>query len=57
VVLALIVVLAGQTWSRTPPSPYVGRAADLFDLIVVVSVVPVAAWVLGVYAAIQGWTA
>jgi ESX secretion system protein EccD len=57
VVLALIVVLAGQTWSRTPPSPYVGRAADLFDLLVVVSVVPVAAWVLGVYAAIQGWTA
>jgi type VII secretion integral membrane protein EccD len=57
VVLALIVVLAGQTWSRTAPSPYVGRAADLFDLLVVVSVVPVAAWVLGVYAAIQGWTA
>lgn len=57
VVLALIVVLAGQTWSRTEPSPYVGRAADIFDLLIVVSVVPVAAWVLGVFATIQGWTA
>ena len=57
VVLALIVVLAGQTWSRTAPSPYVGRAADIFDLLIVVSVVPVAGWVLGIYAAIQSWTA
>jgi type VII secretion integral membrane protein EccD len=57
VLLALIIVLAGQTWSRTAPSPYVGRAADLFDLLVVVSVVPVAAWVLGFFAMIQSWTA
>ncbi|WP_155369416.1 type VII secretion integral membrane protein EccD [Catellatospora vulcania] len=57
VVLALVIVLAGQTWSRKAPSPYVGRAADLFDLLVVVSVVPVAAWVLGVYGLIQGWAA
>ncbi len=57
VVLALIVVLAGQTWSRTAPSPYVGRLADLFDLIVVISVVPVAAWVLDVYGRIQGLVA
>ncbi len=57
VVLALIVVLAGQTWSRTAPSPYVGRFADIFDLLIVVSVVPVAGWVLGIYAAIQSWTA
>lgn len=57
VVLAMVVVLAGQTWSRKAPSPYVGRAADLFDLLVVVSVVPVAAWVLGIYGLIQGWAA
>lgn len=56
VALALVVVLAGQTWSRKAPSPYVGRAADLFDLLVVVSVVPVAAWVLGIYTLIQSWT-
>ncbi len=57
VVLALIVVLAGQTFSRTAPSPYVGRFADIFDMIVVVSVVPVPAWVLDVYGTIQSWTA
>jgi type VII secretion integral membrane protein EccD len=54
VVLALIVVLAGQTWSRSAPSPYVGRFADIFDLLVVISVVPVAAWVLDIYSTIQG---
>ena len=57
VVLALIVVLAGQTWSRTAPSPYVGRFADIFDMIVVVSVVPVAAWVLDVYGTISSLVA
>jgi ESX secretion system protein EccD len=57
VVLALIVVLAGQTWSRTAPSPYVGRFADLFDLLVVISVVPVAAWVLDIYGWIQSLVA
>jgi len=57
VVLALIVVLAGQTFSRTAPSPYVGRFADIFDMIVVVSVVPVAAWVLGVYGTISSLVA
>ncbi len=56
VLLALIIVLAGQTWSRQAPSPYVGRAADLFDLLVVISVVPVAAWVLDIYGIIQGLT-
>jgi type VII secretion integral membrane protein EccD len=57
VVLALIVVLAGQTFSRTAPSPYVGRFADIFDMIVVVSVVPVAAWVLDVYGTISSLVA
>ena len=57
VVLALIVVLAGQTWSRSAPSPYIGRIADLFDLLVVISVVPVAAWVLDIYGTIQSMIA
>jgi type VII secretion integral membrane protein EccD len=57
VVLALIVVLAGQTFSRTAPSPYVGRFADIFDMLVVVSVVPVAAWVLNVYGTISSLVA
>jgi type VII secretion integral membrane protein EccD len=48
-VLALVTVVAGATWSTRPPSPYLGRAADLLDTLIVVSVVPVACAVLGLY--------
>lgn len=57
VILALIIILAGQSWSRSTPSPYMGRIADTFDLLVVVSVVPVAAWVLNIYGTIQAMIA
>lgn len=49
-VLALLTVTAGTTYSRRPPSPYFGRAADLLDTLSVVSVVPIACAVLGLYA-------
>jgi type VII secretion integral membrane protein EccD len=52
-VLALITVVAGATWSRRPPSPYLGRAADLLDTLVVVSVIPVACAVVGLYSAVS----
>ncbi|WP_213454988.1 type VII secretion integral membrane protein EccD [Rhizomonospora bruguierae] len=55
--LALAVVAAGGAWSRRPPSPYLGRAADLLEVAIVVSVVPVACAVLGVYAGIRDLTA
>nr|WP_296072861.1 type VII secretion integral membrane protein EccD [uncultured Actinoplanes sp.] len=50
--LAVITVVAGATYSRRPPSPYLGRAADLLDTLVVVSVIPVACAVVGLYAAV-----
>jgi ESX secretion system protein EccD len=53
VVLALVTVVAGATWSRRPPSPYLGRAADLLDTLVVVSVIPVACAVVGLYSAVS----
>jgi hypothetical protein len=49
---ALATVAAGATWSRRPPSPYLGRAADLLDTLVVVSVIPVACAVVGLYSAV-----
>jgi hypothetical protein len=52
VLLALVTVAAGATWSRRPPSPYLGRAADLLDTLVVLSVIPVACAVVGLYAAV-----
>jgi type VII secretion integral membrane protein EccD len=51
-ILAIITVVAGATYSRKPPSPYLGRAADLFDTLVVVSVIPVACAVVGLYDAV-----
>lgn len=54
VALALMVVIAGTTYARRPPSPYLGRAADILDLVLVVSVVPVACAVLGLYARVRG---
>jgi ESX secretion system protein EccD len=48
-ILAIITVVAGATYSRKPPSPYLGRAADMLDTLVVVSVIPVACAVIGLY--------
>lgn len=53
-VLALVVVIAGASYADRPPTPYLGRAADLVDLVMVVSVVPVAAAVLGLYGRARG---
>jgi len=53
VAVALIVVVAGQAWSTRPPSPYVGRLADVFEMLIVVSVIPAALWVLDVFDKIQ----
>ena len=47
--LALVTVVAGATYSDRPPSPYLGRAADVLDTLIVVSVIPVACAVLGLY--------
>jgi type VII secretion integral membrane protein EccD len=54
VALALVIVAAGATYSRRPPSPYLVRAADLVDTILVISVLPVACAVLGLYDQIRG---
>jgi type VII secretion integral membrane protein EccD len=55
-VLAVITIVAGTTWSRRPPSPYLARAADQLDTLVVVSVIPVACAVVGLYSAVAGIT-
>jgi type VII secretion integral membrane protein EccD len=47
--VALAAVAAGATWTRRPPSPYLGRAADLLDTLAVVAVIPVACAVIGLY--------
>ncbi|MEO3742336.1 type VII secretion integral membrane protein EccD [Plantactinospora sp. B5E13] len=53
-VLALVVVGAGATYSRREPGPYLGRTADIVDTLMVVAVVPVACAVLGLYGRARG---
>jgi len=59
--LVLLVVLAGAglvfaaglVYSRRPPSPYVGRLADIADVLAIMALLPLAGAVVGVYQAIQ----
>lgn len=55
--LSLVVVglaVAGVRYRRRSPSPYLGRAADILDTLCLVSVVPLAAAVLNLYATMRG---
>lgn len=51
---ALVVTGAGATYANRPPSPYMGRLADIVDVLTVVSVVPVACAVLDIYSRVRG---
>jgi type VII secretion integral membrane protein EccD len=54
VIAALVVTVAGATYANRLPSPYLGRLADVVDVLTVVSVVPVACAVLDLYSRIRG---
>lgn len=56
VLFALVTVMAGARYADRPASPYLGRAADIVDALVVVSIIPVACAVTGLYAAVSGLT-
>jgi type VII secretion integral membrane protein EccD len=47
--VTVLVTGAGLVYSKRPLSPYPGRIADILDVVAVISVVPVAAAVLGLY--------
>ena len=48
-----LAALATVAYAHRPPSPYLGRAADVLDTALVVCVVPVACAVLDLYAAVR----
>ncbi|QOC89957.1 type VII secretion integral membrane protein EccD [Micromonospora craniellae] len=52
--VGLTVAAAGTGYARRPVSPYVGRIADLTDTALVISVVPIACAVLGLYERARG---
>ena len=59
--LVLLVILAigaaaltaGVLYSRRTPTPYVGRIADIADVVAIMALIPLACGVIGVYASIQ----
>lgn len=53
-VVAALVVGASLVYSRRAPSPYLGRIADILDVLLVAAVIPVTCGVLGLYALLRG---
>ncbi len=51
---ALLAAVAGTVYRRRPPGPYIGRAADILDAACVITVIPVACGVLGLYGRMRG---
>jgi type VII secretion integral membrane protein EccD len=54
IMAALLAVVAGSVYRHRAPGPYLGRSADLLDALCVISVIPLACAVLGLYARLRG---
>ncbi|WP_433056679.1 type VII secretion integral membrane protein EccD [Dactylosporangium sp. CS-033363] len=52
--VAALAVAAGMRYSARPPSVYLGRAADLLDVLLVLATIPIVGQVLGAYAWVRG---
>ncbi|GIH21326.1 type VII secretion integral membrane protein EccD [Rugosimonospora africana] len=52
--VAGLVLAAGMVYSRRSPSPYIGRIADIVDVLAIMALVPLACAVAGVFHTIQG---
>jgi type VII secretion integral membrane protein EccD len=53
-VLALAALAAGRAWAVRPPSPYLGRVADVLDVVLVLALVPTVCVVAGLYGYVRG---
>jgi type VII secretion integral membrane protein EccD len=54
VAVALLALAAGLTYRRRPPSPRLGRFADILDVLLTLAVVPLAADLVGLYGYVRG---
>jgi type VII secretion integral membrane protein EccD len=54
IVVAVLVCAAALTYSRRAPSPYLGRWADVGDVVLTLAAGPIAAAVLGLYQVMRG---
>ena len=53
-VIVAVALPAALIYSRRPPSPYLGRAADILDIIAIMALIPLACAVIGVFDDIRG---
>jgi type VII secretion integral membrane protein EccD len=53
VAVAMAVLAAGLVYSRRSPSPYLGRAADIADVLAIMALIPLACAVIGIFGAIK----
>ncbi len=53
-VVAVLVCAAGMIFSRRAPSPYLGRYADMLDVVLTLAAAPVTAQVLGLFHVFRG---
>lgn len=54
VAVAVLVCVSAIVFGRRAPSPYLGRWADIFDVLLTLAAAPVAAQVLGLYHLMRG---
>jgi type VII secretion integral membrane protein EccD len=53
-VVAGFVLAAGLAYSRTSPTPYMGRISDILDVVAIMALLPLACGVIGMYQSLQG---
>jgi hypothetical protein len=49
-----LVLAAGLAYSRSSPSPYMGRIGDILDVVAIMALLPLACGVIGLYQSLQG---
>jgi len=54
VIVAGLVLAGGLVYTKRSPSPYIGRLADIVDVLAIMALVPLACAVAGVFHIIQG---
>ncbi|WP_229071639.1 type VII secretion integral membrane protein EccD [Actinoplanes sp. DH11] len=54
VATAVVALTAALVFSRKAPSPYLGRAADWFDVLAIMALIPLACAVIGIFGTIRG---
>lgn len=52
-VMAAFVLVAGLVFSRRAPSPYLGRTADVVDVLAIIALIPIASIIAGLYGYVQ----